>query len=85
MNATALPPRVRLLSVPLGPLVGSIAVKLRAPAACVMVKLNVLVFHASEPNDEEFLPSSHVSSCRDEMMGTPWLLAELRMLGPIPG
>jgi hypothetical protein len=85
VNETALPPIVKLLSVPLGPLVGSIAVKFRAPAACVMVKLNVLEFQDSEPNDEEFLPSSHVSSCSDEMMGTFWLFAELRMLGPIPG
>jgi hypothetical protein len=51
----------------------------------VIVKLNVLVFQVNEPNEEEFLPSSHVSNCSDEMIGTLWLLAELKMLGPIPG
>ena len=85
VNETGFPLIVMLLSAPVKPIVGSMACRLRAPDTCLMVKLRVLAFHVREPNEEEFRPSSQVSSCNAEMMGTPRLWAELRMSGPIPG
>ena len=73
VNETGFPPNVMLLSVPLGPVVGSIACRFRAPVACVMLKVSVFPLQLIEPNEEEFRPSSQVSNCRDEMIGTPRL------------
>ena len=35
-----------------------------------MLKLNVLPFHDSEPNEEELRPSSQVNICNEETIGT---------------
>ncbi len=71
VNEIGLPPKVILLSVPVGPVTGNIARKFRAPVACVMPKLNVLPLHANDPKEELFRPSSQVSICNDDTIGTP--------------
>ena len=73
VNETGFPPKVMLLSVPVGPFLGSKAWRFRAPLALVMVKVRVFPVHASEPNLDEFLPSSQVNICNDETMGMPRL------------
>ena len=85
VNVTGAPPIVMLLNVPLGPFVGSIACRLRAPVACVMLKLRVFPLQLIEPKEEELRPSSHVSNCKAEMMGTPRLWADEMTSGAIPG
>jgi len=82
---TGLPLRVMLLKVPLGPLVGSKACKLRAPGACVMLKLRVFPLHPNDPNEELFRPSSHVNICNEDTIGTPFACAEVTTSGAIPG
>lgn len=65
-----------VLNVPLGPWVGSIALKFLAPLPCVMVNERVFPLHASEPKEEEFRPSSQVSICNAETTGIPCDCAE---------
>jgi hypothetical protein len=72
VNDTALPPRVMPLNVPLGPFVGSMACRLRAPEAWLILKLSVFPLHANEPKEELFRPSSHVNICNEDTMGTPF-------------
>ena len=84
-NATGFPELVMLLNVPLGPFVGSSACKLWAPVAWVMLKVRVFTLQLIEPKDEELRPSTHVSSCKAETIGTPRLWAEEMISGAIPG
>jgi hypothetical protein len=77
VKTTGFPPIVMLLTVPLGPLLGSIARRFRAPFACAMVNESVLPLHASDLKAEEFRPSSQVSICNAETTGTPCAFAEV--------
>jgi hypothetical protein len=50
-----------------------------------MLKVSVFPLQLIEPKEEEFLPSSQVSNCRDEIIGTPRLWADEMTAGAIPG
>jgi hypothetical protein len=47
-----------------------------APAPAVTVKFSTVPLQLKALKDELFLPSSQVSICRDETMGTPRAWAE---------
>ena len=74
-----MPLRVMLLKVPLGPIVGTIDCRFRAPEAWVMLKLRVFPLHANDPKAELFRPSSQVNICNEETIGTPRACAEATM------
>ena len=71
VNETGLPLKVMVLNVPVGPVMGSIASRLRAPVPCKMLKVSVFPAHAREPKEEELRPSSQVNICSAETIGTP--------------
>src|SRR4029079_18054792 len=80
VNVTGDPPRVIPARTPTEDVVGSIACRPLAPAPTAIVKLSVLPDHASDPNDDPFRPSSHVSSCFADTTGTPLAMAALTMV-----
>ena len=65
------------LSRPAAEAVGSITVRLRAPAPMSTEKVSALALHARFLNDEPLRPSSQVSIWRPETIGTwrDWAVA----------
>src|SRR3954453_22209089 len=71
VNGTKVPLRVIVLTTPLPELSGSIACRLFAPAAVLIANDIVLPAQAKWANDEPLRPSSHVSICFADTIGTP--------------
>jgi hypothetical protein len=84
---TGVPFMVRLFRAPVGMFIGSMACKFFAPVSttAVILKLRVLPLNERDPKEEEFRPSSQVSICCEETIGTPRAWAEETMSGAIPG
>ena len=66
-----LPFCVMLATVPAAEIHGTMVCRPLAPTPTLIVKLSVSTFHPIALNDEPFRPSSQVSICSEETMGTP--------------
>ena len=73
VNGTGSPLNVILVNVPVGPFVGSIPCRFLALAPATILKYRVLPLHDRDWKDDVLRPSSQVSICRDETIGTPRL------------
>src|SRR5262245_15556889 len=78
-KATGVPLRARPVSVLVPHCAGTIACNPLAPTPTFTVKPSVVPSQVSDANDDAFRPSSHVSICRAETIGTPRACAEARM------
>src|SRR5947209_18233606 len=84
VKGTFVVPETIVASLVLPEFIGNMVIRFLAPAAAMMLKLNLLLLQVSPLIIELFLPSSQVSICLAETTGTPWACAEA-MIASEPG
>src|SRR5689334_23068355 len=79
VKLTGAPFRVRLVNALPPAVAGSMACRLRAPLPTATVKFKVLLLQDNDPKEELLRPSTQVSICREDTMGTPsdWAVATI--------